>query len=85
MYGKKKIIYTADVSKNNSNLDFKSDFFPCGNGCNHLAIEKISALSRKITSKHYGDFCYLDCLHFFGTKNRLKLHEKYVKINTFVM
>ena len=85
MYAKNKKIYTADLSKNNSNLDFKSDFFPSGNGCNHLAIEKISALSRKITSKHYGDFCCLDCLHFFGTKNKLKSLEKYVKMNTFVM
>ena len=38
--------------------------------------EKRSALLRGITSKHYGDFYCLDCLHSFRTKNKLELHKR---------
>ena len=38
---------------------------------------------KRITSKHHGDFCYLNCLYFFRTENKLKPHvnliRKYVK------
>ena len=29
--------------------------------------------------KYGGDFYYLDCLHSFGTENKLKSHEKVCK------
>ena len=34
------------------------------------------ALWRGITSKHYGDFYCLNCLHSFRTKNKLEFHKK---------
>ena len=38
--------------------------------------KKLSALLRGITSKPYGDFYCLNCLHSFGTKNKIELHKK---------
>ena len=35
----------------------------------YLAVKKLSALLRGVTSKHYRDFC-LNCLHSFGTKKQ---------------
>ena len=35
----------------------------------------MSALLRGITSKDYGDFYCLNCLHSFKTKNKLDLHK----------
>ena len=38
--------------------------------------KKLSALLRGITSKHYGDFYCLNCLHYFRTKSKLDWHNK---------
>ena len=35
----------------------------------------ISILLRGITSKHYGDFYCLNCLHSFATENKLETHK----------
>ena len=43
----------------------------------------LSALLHKKTSKHKGDFC-LNCLNSFRTENKLKSHEKYVRLKIFV-
>ena len=37
-----------------------------------------------MTSKHHGDFYCFNYLHSFRTENKLKSHEKYVKIEIFV-
>ena len=37
--------------------------------------KKLSALLRGITSKDYGDFYCLNCLHSFKTKNKFDLHK----------
>ena len=51
----------------------------------YLTVKKLSALLRGITSKHYGDFYYLNCLHSFATeKKNLNRIKKYVKIKIFV-
>ena len=42
----------------------------------HLALKSLSALLRGITSKHDGDFYYLNCFHLYRTKNRLEKYEK---------
>ena len=47
--------------------------------------KKVSLLLRGITSKHHGDFYYLNCLHSFATKNTLNHISKYVKINIFII
>ena len=43
----------------------------------------LSALLHGITSKHKGDFYYLNCLHSFRTENKLKSHEKVCKNKDF--
>ena len=47
----------------------------------YLAVKKLSSLLHGIISRHKGDFCCLDSLHSFITKNKLKSHEKYVKLS----
>ena len=43
----------------------------------YLAVKKLSALLRGITSKHHSDFCCLNCLHSFTTEKRLNCIKKY--------
>ena len=42
----------------------------------YLAVKKLSALLRGITSKHFGDFYCPNCLHFFRIKNKLESQKK---------
>ena len=49
---------------------------PNQEGWHYLAIEKLSALVRGITSKNNGDFYCLNCLHSFKTKIKLESHKK---------
>ena len=42
----------------------------------YLAVKKLSALLREITSNNHGDFYCLNCLHSYRTKEKLKKHEK---------
>ena len=45
-------------------------------GWHYLVLNKLSSLLRRITSKHHGDFCCLNCVHSFRTENKLKYHKK---------
>ena len=36
----------------------------------------MSAFWRGVTSKKNGDFYCFNCLHLFGTKNKIEYHEK---------
>ena len=47
-----------------------------GRKWHYLAVKKLHALLRRITSKHVGDFYCLNCFHSFRTENRLKKHKK---------
>ena len=80
----KKCVY---VSKHNSNREKQVIclLIPDGKGWHYLAVKKLPALLRGVTSKHHGDFYCFDCLHSFATKNKLESHKKYVKINIFVI
>ena len=42
----------------------------------YLAVKKLSALLRGITSKHHGDFYCLNCFRSFETKNEFQLHKR---------
>ena len=42
-----------------------------------LQLKVLSSLLREITSKHHGDFCYLNCLYSFVTENK---GESYIKV-----
>ena len=52
-------------------------------GLHYLAVNQLSTLLRRITSKHHGDFYCLNCLHSFRTENKLKSHEKVCKNKDF--
>ena len=49
---------------------------PNGEGWYYLAVKKISALSRRITSKNNRDFYCSNCSHSFITKNKLDPWKK---------
>ena len=42
----------------------------------YLAVKKLSALLRRITSKCHGDFYYLNCLHSFATEKNRQWHKR---------
>ena len=46
-----------------------------GKKWHYLAVKKLCALLRGITSNHVGDFYCLNCLHSYRTKDKLKKHE----------
>ena len=47
-----------------------------GGGWHYLAVRKLSAFLKGITSKHNGNFYFLNCLKHFRTENKLKSHKK---------
>ena len=57
---------------------------PIGEGWHYFSLEKLSALLRRITSKHNSDFHCLNCLHSSAAEKNVNLIKKYVKIKTFV-
>ena len=48
-----------------------------------ITVKILSALLKRITSKHNGKFYCLNCFHFFRTENKLKSHEKICKNKPF--
>ena len=72
LYIKEKEICPAYILKNNSN--FEKQIVPLmimnkEEGWHYLALKRPSALLGGITSKRYGDFHYLNCLHSFRTED----------------
>ena len=51
----------------------------------YLAVKKLSILLRGITSKINGDFCCLNCLHFFRIENKPDFHKTVCENKDFVM
>ena len=50
-------------------------------GWHYFAVQKLSTLSRGITSKYHGGlYCFI-CLHSLRTGDKLKYHEKPCKNN----
>ena len=47
-----------------------------GEKWHYLAVITLPALLSVMTSKHYGDFYCMKCLHFFRTKTKFKSHER---------
>ena len=47
-----------------------------GEKWHYLDVKSLSALFRGITSKHDGDFYYLNCFCSYRTKHKLKKHNK---------
>ena len=83
---KKGKAYHAYVSKHNSNRGKQVILLIIPNEQKHEsksegqwhcpAVKKLLALLRRITSKHYGDFNCLNCLHSVRTKNKLESHKR---------
>ena len=49
----------------------------------YLAVKKLSALFKGITSNHKGDFYCLNCFHSFRTKYKRKKHKNVCKNNDY--
>ena len=49
----------------------------------YLALKKLSALLRGITSKHPCNFYGLNCFHSFAAENDLESHKKACKNKDF--
>ena len=47
-----------------------------GKKWHYLAVKRLSALFRGITSNHVGEFFCLNCFHSYSTKEKLKKHEE---------
>ena len=65
LYAENEKIYLPFFSKQNSEGE-KQVFIlmiPNGKGCHYLAVKTLSALLRRIMSKHDGGFYCLNCLH----------------------
>ena len=62
---KKLMISSGEIRKGKSK----------GQRCHYLAVKKLSALLRRVISKHHGDYYCLNCVHHVHMK-------KYVKIKT---
>ena len=77
LFAKNEKLHPSYVSKNNLNHEKQVILLMMPNGGWHyLAVKKLSALSSGITSKHHGDFYYLNCLHSFATENKRESHKK---------
>ena len=49
----------------------------------YIAVKKLPALLRRITSKHNGDYYCFNCLYSFRTKNKLESHKKVFESKDF--
>ena len=61
---------------------------PNGEGWHYLAVKKLSALLRRITSKHHSDFNYLYFYIVFfhlQQKTNVNLIKNYVKIKIVML
>ena len=66
--------------KSNYNLTRKNQvillMITDGKKWHYLAVKRLSALFRGITSKHDGDFYCLNCFQSYSMENKLKNHKK---------
>ena len=70
--------YPAYVSKRNSNREKQIIILMIPNieGQHYIAVKKLLPLLKEITSKHHGDFYYLNCLHSSAAENKIQSHKK---------
>ena len=86
LYAKKEKMYPAYGSKHNSNREKQVIFLMILHReklWHYLAVKKLSALLRAITSRHRGDFYCLNCLHSFAMEKKLESHKKACKNKDF--
>ena len=68
-------MYPPYVSKHNSNCERQVILFMILNRWHYFAVKRLSALLRGITSKHQGNFYFLNRLHSFATENKRESHK----------
>ena len=56
-----------------------------GEKWHYLAVKKLSALLRRITSRNNGGFYCLNCFDFFRTKKKLESHKRGFENKDFLM
>ena len=73
-----KKIRVAYKSKHNLIREKQVILLMISNGENwhYLVVKNLPGLLRGITSNHNEDFCCLNCLHSYRTKNKLEEHKK---------
>ena len=78
LYATNEKIYPAYLSKQNLKRKKLVILLTISNGegWHYLAVKKLSALLREISSKDDGGFHCLNCLHSFSTKNKIESHKK---------
>ena len=83
LFAKKSKIYPAYDSRHNSDCEKQVIILmiPNGEKCHYLAVKKLPVLFKEITSKHHGDFYFLNCFHSFATERNLNRLKKHVKVN----
>ena len=81
-----KQIKQAYISKYNNKCNNQVNLLIITDGTNnwhYLAVKSLSALLRRRTSNHHGDFCCLNCFCSYTTKRKLKRHERVCKDHDF--
>ena len=78
MYAKTEKICPSYVLKHNSNREKQVILLMIPNveGWYYITVKKLPALLRGVTSKHQGDFYYLNFLLSFATANKRQSHYK---------
>ena len=84
---KKEKLHPAYISKHNLNRKKQVIFLriPNRERWYYLAVKKLSALLRRIMSKHRGEIYCLNCLHSLATENKRESQKKYEKVKIFVI
>ena len=60
--------YVLPTFQNTNQSMKKKKMIPNVVGWYYIAVTKLYASLRRVTSKHKGNFCCLNCFHSFGTK-----------------
>ena len=80
-----KQITPAYVSKDNSDRENQVILLTITDGkkWHYTFVKRLSALLKRITSKHDGDFYCINCFYSFTAKNAFKKHENVCKVHDY--
>ena len=86
LYAENEKIHPVDISKHNSNCGKQVIILmiPNEEGYHYIAVKQLPACLIGIKSKHYSDFCSLNCLYSFETEDKFKSHRA-LKLELFIV
>ena len=86
MYAENEKIHPVDISEHNSNCGKQVIILmiPNEEGYHYIAVKQLPACLIGIKSKHYSDFCSLNCLYSFETEDKFKSHRA-LKLELFIV